>query len=182
MSAEFPPSSPAHWPSAEDLYVELREQVRQWLQACPDAKLVGVRSGGGWLVERLQIDLGIAEAAFLNISFYRDDFDRIGLHPRVTPTQMPFAVNDAHLLLIDDVLYTGRTVRAALNELFDYGRPASVKLAVLVDRDGRELPFAADFAGWKVALGADARVLLRQQGSGFALQLRERVGQTHGGQ
>lgn len=180
MSAESLPSSPAHWPLAETLYQQLREQVRVWLNDCPEAKLVGVRSGGGWLVERLQKDLGITDVAFLNISFYRDDFDRIGLHPRVTPTQMPFTVNDAHLLLIDDVLYTGRTIRAALNELFDYGRPASVKLAVLVDRDGRELPLAADFAAWQVQLGADARVLLRQQDGRFALQLRERSVQTPG--
>lgn len=159
---------------AEALYASLLVQVRALLARQP-ARLVGIHSGGAWLAERLSRDLELDEPGLLDISFYRDDFDRIGLHPQVRPSTIEFAIDDAHLLLIDDVLFTGRTVRAAMNELFDYGRPASIRLAVLIDRDGRELPVAADVAAIRLELGADARVILGQSDDGqFNLMVRRR--------
>jgi pyrimidine operon attenuation protein / uracil phosphoribosyltransferase len=96
----------------------------------------------------------------LDISFYRDDFTRVGMHPQVRPSYLPVGVDNRHLILVDDVLQSGRTSRAALNVLFDYGRPASVTLAVLVERDGRELPVAADVAGFEAGFGADEQIKL----------------------
>lgn len=116
--------------------------------------MVGIRTGGVWVAERLHERLGIeAPLGELSINFYRDDFTRIGLHPRVEPSSLPFDVDDRHILLVDDVLQTGRTIRAALNEIFDYGRPASVTLAVLADRGGHELPVRSDVTGTTVRLG-----------------------------
>ena len=113
------------------------------------------------MAERLRQRMGIATPlGQLDIAFYRDDFSRIGLNPRVQPSELPFDVDGRHLVLIDDVLYTGRTVRAALNELFDYGRPASVLLAVLVDRGGRELPIEAHVAGSRLELPAGQQLQL----------------------
>jgi pyrimidine operon attenuation protein / uracil phosphoribosyltransferase len=110
--------------------------------------MVGIHTGGVWVAERLHRLLAPPEPlGTLDISFYRDDFTRIGINPVVRPSQLPVAVDDRHIVLVDDVLHTGRTVRAALNELFDYGRPASVVLAVLAARSGRELPIEADVAG-----------------------------------
>lgn len=118
--------------------------------------LVGIRTGGVWVAERLRARLGIAgELGTLNINFYRDDFTRIGIHPRVSPSHLPFSVDDRHIVLIDDVLHTGRTIRAALNEIFDYGRPASVTLGVLVERSGREIPVQADATGASLELPGD---------------------------
>jgi len=123
--------------------------------------MIGIRTGGVWVAERLHRLLGLAEPlGELSINFYRDDFTRIGLHPRVQPSSLPFHVDDRHILLVDDVLQTGRTVRAALNEIFDYGRPASVTLAVLVDRGGHELPIRADVVGTTVSLGPDEQIKL----------------------
>ena len=123
--------------------------------------MVGIHSGGVWIAERLHQCLDITTPlGRLDISFYRDDFSRIGVHPQVRPSELPFDVEGRDLLLIDDVLYTGRTVRAALNELFDYGRPASVTLAVLVDRGGRELPITADVVGVRLELPVTSNVLL----------------------
>lgn len=124
--------------------------------------LVGIHTGGVWIAEQLQQRLGMrTPLGKLDISFYRDDFSRIGVHPQVRPSELPFDVDERHVLLIDDVLYTGRTVRAALNVLFDYGRPASVILAVLVDRGGRELPIAADVVGTHLELRAGQQVQLK---------------------
>ncbi|MBL3591094.1 MAG: bifunctional pyr operon transcriptional regulator/uracil phosphoribosyltransferase PyrR [gamma proteobacterium endosymbiont of Lamellibrachia anaximandri] len=107
--------------------------------------LVGIRTGGVWLAEMLHQELGLEEPlGTLDISFYRDDFTRIGMNPEVHPSDLPVPVDDRHVVLIDDVLHTGRTMRAALNEIFDYGRPASVILACLVERRGRELPIQPD--------------------------------------
>jgi pyrimidine operon attenuation protein/uracil phosphoribosyltransferase len=115
--------------------------------------MVGIRTGGVWVAEHLHSLLALKEPlGTLNINFYRDDFTHIGLHPLVTPSNLPFAVDDRHIILVDDVLHTGRTIRAALNEIFDYGRPASVTLAVLVERLGRELPIQPDVAGQQLAL------------------------------
>jgi pyrimidine operon attenuation protein/uracil phosphoribosyltransferase len=135
---------------AEALYGELLRGVRSLRSA--DTRLVGITSGGAWLAERLQKDLALPGAAgVISSAMHRDDFARRGLSASAQ-TQLAFDVNDAHILLLDDVLYTGRTIRAVLNELFDYGRPASVQLAVLVDRGGRELPVQPDFAAARVAL------------------------------
>lgn len=113
-----------------------------------DPLMVGIHTGGVWVAERLHAALGLPEPlGVLDISYYRDDFSRIGLHPQVRPSDLPVEVNDRHIILVDDVLQTGRTIRAALDSLFDYGRPASVMLAVLVRRGGRELPIAADATG-----------------------------------
>ena len=123
--------------------------------------LVGVHTGGVWVAERLRQRLGIATPlGRLDISFYRDDFSRIGVNPQVRPSELPFDVDERHLVLIDDVLHTGRTVRAALNELFDYGRPASVLLAVLVDRGGRELPVEANVVGTRLKLPPGQQIQL----------------------
>ena len=113
-----------------------------------DPLMVGIHTGGVWVAERLHAALRLPEPlGVLDISYYRDDFSRIGLHPQVRPSDLPVEVNDRHIILVDDVLQTGRTIRAALDSLFDYGRPASVMLAVLVRRGGRELPIAADATG-----------------------------------
>lgn len=126
-----------------------------------DPMLVGIHTGGVWIAERLRQRLGIATPiGQLDISFYRDDFGRIGVNPHVRPSELPFDVEGRHLVLVDDVLNTGRTVRAALNELFDYGRPASVLLAVLVDRGGRQLPIEADVVGTRLNLPASQDVQL----------------------
>ena len=123
--------------------------------------MIGIHSGGVWVAERLHTLLGLVEPlGKLDISFYRDDFTRIGLNPAVRPSQLPFTVDERHIILVDDVLYTGRTIRAALNEIFDYGRPDSVTLAVLVDRGGRELPIQADVVGSTMSLSSHEHVKL----------------------
>lgn len=129
----------------------LREVFAQ--RGIHDPALVGIHTGGVWVAEHLHRRLAINDPlGGLDISFYRDDFSRIGMHPTVKPSDLPFDVDGRHLVLVDDVLYTGRTVRAALNEIFDYGRPDSVILAVLVDRGGRELPIQPDVVGTQVTL------------------------------
>lgn len=123
--------------------------------------MVGIHTGGAWVAERLHRLLALPDPlGVLNITFYRDDFSRIGLHPQVKPSELPCAVDDRHIVLVDDVLHSGRTVRAALNELFDYGRPASVTLAVLIERNGRELPIQADVAGCRLDLPASRQIKL----------------------
>ncbi|MCJ0762071.1 bifunctional pyr operon transcriptional regulator/uracil phosphoribosyltransferase PyrR [Variovorax terrae] len=150
---------------AEALYRELLRGVQSLRQ--PETRLVGITSGGAWLAERLQRDLGLAGApGVISSAMHRDDFAQRGLAGGVQQTQLPFDVNDAEILLLDDVLYTGRTIRAVLNELFDYGRPAGVKLAVLVDRGGRELPVQADFAAARVALPASQSLALARSDAG----------------
>ena len=130
-------------------------------RAIADPLLIGIHTGGVWIARQLRDRLGLSDPiGSLDISFYRDDFSRIGLHPRVTPSELPFDIDDRHLILVDDVLYTGRTIRAALDELFDYGRPASVLLAVLVDRGGRELPIRADATGAVITPEAGQQIKL----------------------
>jgi pyrimidine operon attenuation protein/uracil phosphoribosyltransferase len=123
--------------------------------------MIGIHTGGVWVAQALHTELALTEPlGTLNISFYRDDFTRIGMHPQVQPSNLPFEVEDRHIILVDDVLHTGRTVRAALNEIFDYGRPASVILVALVDRGGKELPVCADVVGEKLELLAGQHVKL----------------------
>jgi pyrimidine operon attenuation protein/uracil phosphoribosyltransferase len=157
---------------AEALYTELLAGVRSLLS--PGAHLVGVWSGGAWLIERLARDLGVSRpTGVLSSTMHRDDYAARGLASG-NATSLPFEVDGAHIVLIDDVLYTGRTIRAVLNELYDYGRPASVKLAVLVDRGGRELPFQPDFAAAKLALPASQRLALaRTDDGGYTFAIRE---------
>ena len=132
-----------------------------------DTALVGIHTGGVWLAERLHAALGIAlPLGLLDISFYRDDFDKTGLHPQIKPTQIPFDVDGRHIVLVDDVLYTGRTVRGAMNELFDYGRPASISLAVLIDRGGRELPVAAQYVGARLEVPSGQMLVLDRDENG----------------
>lgn len=130
-------------------------------RAIHDPLMIGIHTGGVWVAERLHERLGLAEPlGQLDITFYRDDFTRIGLHPQVHPSYLPVGVDERHLILIDDVLATGRTIRAALNVLFDYGRPASVMLVTLAERDGRELPITADVVGLRAVLERGVQVKL----------------------
>ncbi|MCK5386191.1 MAG: bifunctional pyr operon transcriptional regulator/uracil phosphoribosyltransferase PyrR, partial [Gammaproteobacteria bacterium] len=121
--------------------------------------MIGIHTGGLWVAEELHKNLSIKQPlGALNITFYRDDFTRIGMHPQVQPSNLPFNVDDQHIILVDDVLHTGRTIRAALNEIFDYGRPASVMLAVLVERGCRELPISADIAATQINLDKNQHI------------------------
>ena len=158
---------------AEALYLELLSGVRGLFR--PGMHLVGVTSGGVWLAERLQRDMNLTERpGVLSSSMHRDDFARRGMTAGAQ-TQIAFDVNDAHIILLDDVLYTGRTTRAVINELFDFGRPASVKLAVLVDRGGRELPIQADIYAVRVALPAtQSLALARDADGGFSFNVETR--------
>lgn len=123
--------------------------------------MVGIHTGGVWIARQLHKRLGIHEPlGSLDISFYRDDFTRVGMNPVVQPSQLPFSIDDRHIILVDDVLHTGRTIRAALNELFDYGRPASIMLATLIERDGRELPIQANVVGRHVVLSRHEHIKL----------------------
>ena len=134
--------------------------------------MIGIHSGGLWVAEELHKNLDIkTPLGALNITFYRDDFTRIGMHPQVQPSNLPFNVDDQHIILVDDVLYTGRTIRAALNEIFDYGRPASVMLAVLVERDCHELPISADVAAAQVNLEKNQNIKLIRDKNTAALSL-----------
>ncbi len=157
---------------AEALYRELLRGVRQLCQ--PDTRLVGITSGGAWLAERLQADLQLpGKAGTISSAMHRDDFAQRGLS-NGGQTHIPFDVNGADILVLDDVLYTGRTIRAVLNELFDYGRPACVRLAVLVDRGGRELPVQADFAAARVTLGPKQSLALARSDAGvFSFDVKE---------
>ncbi len=156
---------------AESLYAELLKGVRSMLT--PTTRLVGITSGGAWLAARLQKDLKLeGEAGSISSAMHRDDFAQRGLADG-GQTKLPFEVNGAHLIVLDDVLYTGRTIRAVLNELFDYGRPARVQLAVLVDRGGRQLPVQAEFAAARVALPESQALALARDAAGafsFAVQ------------
>ena len=126
-------------PDAERLCAALADSLRPGLH--PDTALIGIHTGGVWVAERLHAALGLkTPLGSLDVSFYRDDFSRSGLHSQIKSSDIPFEVKDRPIVIVDDVLYTGRTIRAATNEIFDYGRPARIDLAVLVDRGGRELP------------------------------------------
>lgn len=149
---------------AEALYLELRDGVRRLLE--PGTRLLGIWSGGAWLAERLAADLGLDKPGVISSTLHRDDYGQRGIGRGVGVTKIPFEVDGTRILLVDDVLYTGRTIRAVLNELFDFGRPAAVSLAVLVDRGGRELPIQAAFAAAKLVLPPQRRLRLAQAGDG----------------
>jgi pyrimidine operon attenuation protein/uracil phosphoribosyltransferase len=135
----------------DGMAMELDDLLRQTGRGNP--AMVGIHTGGVWIARQLHRRLEIHEPlGSLDISFYRDDFTRVGMNPVVQPSQLPFSIDDRHIILVDDVLHTGRTIRAALNELFDYGRPASIMLATLIERDGRELPIQANVVGRHVEL------------------------------
>jgi pyrimidine operon attenuation protein/uracil phosphoribosyltransferase len=155
------------------LLQSMADEVQETL-ADKNPLIIGIHTGGVWvakaLVNILDVSFFDAPLGTLNIAYYRDDFTRIGMHPQVTPSDLPFNVDDRHLLLVDDVLQSGRTVRAALNEIFDYGRPASVTLAVLIERDGHELPIHADIIGQSVDLDSNQHIKLTNK-KGLQLEL-----------
>jgi len=151
---------------AESIYTLFAQRVRE-LVAGRAIGLVGVHTGGVWLAERLRKDLNVAaEVGVLDVSFYRDDFSAGGLNPDVRPSRIPFEVAGCHVVLVDDVLNTGRTVRAAMNELFDYGRPARIDLVVLIDRGGRELPVAPSVVGRTIEVPDEVSVVLIRDDAG----------------
>jgi len=142
------------------MHSKLHQLIRD--QALSDPIMIGIHTGGVWIAKRLHAQLGITQPlGTLDISFYRDDFTRIGVNPEVKPSQLPISIDGRDILLIDDVLHTGRTIRAAMNELFDYGRPASIHLAVLVDRSGRELPIQADVSALHIDLQTNQHIKLQ---------------------
>ena len=160
-------------PDAEALVRELAERMKGAVS--PDAGIVGIYTGGAWVAERLHRALAAsAPLGVLAVTLHRDDFSRIGLHREARASQIPFEVDGREIVLVDDVLHTGRTVRAALNELFDFGRPRAVRLAVLADRGGRELPVAADFLGARVEIEAGDELVLAKEGDRLVLSTRKR--------
>ncbi len=143
----------------EAALARMAEMLRPRLAGRPI--MIGIHTGGAWLAERLHRALALSEPlGTLDISFYRDDFTRLGINPQVKTSNLPVNVEDRHVILVDDVLHTGRTIRAAMNEIFDYGRPASVALAVLIARGGRELPVQADVVGETLALDKHQHIKL----------------------
>jgi len=160
-------------PDPEALVKSLADKMRG--RIAPDAGMVGIYTGGAWVAERLHRALGIAvPLGTLAVTLHRDDFSRIGLHREARASQIPFEVDGREIVLVDDVLHTGRTVRAALNELFDFGRPRAVRLAVLADRGGRELPVAADFLGAPLEVDAQDELVLSNDEGRLTLAARRR--------
>jgi len=150
-------------PSPSELIPNMVDQLKALLKqrGVDNPYVIGIHTGGVWVAEALHKALDLdSPLGSLNITFYRDDFTRIGMHPQVTPSTLDFDLDDQHIILVDDVLHTGRTIRAALNEIFDYGRPASVILVTMVDRGGRELPISADVTGVQLELGPDEQIKL----------------------
>jgi len=156
-------------PTADDLCAALAELMRPHIDPAHTA-LVGIHTGGVWVAHRLAAALGLkTPCGAIDVSFYRDDYSQRGLHANAhgkKVSQIPFDVDNAHIVIVDDVLYTGRTIRAATNELFDYGRPGRVDLAVLVDRGGRELPIAATYCPHRLSLPATQVLALEHAADG----------------
>lgn len=150
-------------PNPADLIRQMAVDIRAHLarRGITEPRFIGIRTGGVWVAQALQQEMGDSSPlGALDVSFYRDDFSQNGLHPQVRPSELPFEVEGQHLVLIDDVLMSGRTIRAALNELFDYGRPASVSLVCLLDLDAGELPIRPNVLGATLSLAAHERVKL----------------------
>jgi len=159
-------------PDAEATLVALAERMRG--AVAHDAAFVGIFSGGAWLAERLPALVpGNHPVGFIDVSFYRDDYSRTGLKTGARRSELPFDVDGATIVLVDDVLFTGRSVRAAINELFDYGRPARIELAVLIDRGGRELPIEPTYCGARLAVARDLSIVLSQDGDRLALAVEK---------
>ena len=162
-------------PDVEAVYLALRDQIAAALAAQPArlVHLIGIHSGGAWVAQRLHRDLGLATPmGCLSSAFHRDDYGRRGLPAEMKSTDLPFGIEGADIVLVDDILFTGRTVRAALNELFDYGRPARVELAVLLDRGGRELPIGARYCGASLPLPPERSFALTRDDAGhFSLKI-----------
>ena len=157
-------------PDAEKLCAQLARELKPLVG--PASAMVGIHTGGAWIAERLHAALGLqAPLGLIDPAFYRDDYAQRGLSRDARRSSLPFDIEGRPLVLVDDVLHTGRTVRAALNELFDYGRPARVELAVLVDRGGRQLPVAATYCATRYAPPAGSRVKLVQDDGRLALRL-----------
>ncbi|MDP2098271.1 MAG: bifunctional pyr operon transcriptional regulator/uracil phosphoribosyltransferase PyrR [Methylobacter sp.] len=143
----------------DNLEAELKQIITERQLVNP--LMIGIRSGGVWIAEQMHRRLAISEPlGLLDISFYRDDFSQIGVSPNVKPSELPTHVEGRDIILIDDVFYTGRTIRAAMNEIFDYGRPNQIVLAVLIERDGRQIPLNPDCVGTRIRLQADQRIKL----------------------
>jgi Phosphoribosyl transferase domain. len=143
----------------DNLEAELKRIINERQLVNP--LMIGIRTGGVWIAEQMHRRLNISEPlGLLDISFYRDDFSQIGVNPNVKPSQLPPHIEGRDIILIDDVFYTGRTIRAAMNEIFDYGRPNQIVLAVLIERDGRQIPLNPDCVGARITLNADQRIKL----------------------
>ena len=162
-------------PDVESVYAALRDAIASALAAEPDRRphLIGIHSGGAWVAQRLHADLALpTPLGSLSSAFHRDDYGRRGLPAEMKSTELPFEIKGADIILVDDILFTGRTVRAALNELFDYGRPARVELAVLLDRGGRELPIEARYRGASYPLARERAFALSRTPDGrFSLSI-----------
>ena len=158
---------------AEALYSDLLASVRGLFK--PGMRLMGITSGGVWLAERLQQDLALTDPiGVISSAMHRDDYASRGM-TAAAQTKIPFDVKGAHILLLDDVLFTGRTIRAVINELFDFGRPASIRLAVLVDRGGRELPIHSDICAARIHLAANQSLTLARDDAGrFSFNVKAR--------
>lgn len=174
----------------DQLLAQLAEKIQTLLdaKAIDNPLMVGIHTGGLWVATKLYQQLNASSKVFpeplasLDISFYRDDFSRIGMNPKVKPSKLPPDVEDRHIILVDDVLHTGRTIRAAMNELFDYGRPASITLVCLIDRSGRELPLQADIIGEHVVLAEGQHIKLTgPEPLAFEVQPSERTPSTASG-
>ncbi len=167
-------------PDAEQLLAALIEQIKGGIK--PGTGIIGIFTGGVWVAERLHAALGIdVPLGTIDIAFYRDDYVRRGLQGNIKPSDIPFDVTDRDIVLVDDVLYTGRTIRAALNELFDYGRPGCVMLAALVDRGGRQLPIEPQFVGTELEVEDNELVSLERDSDGL-LRLSVKPGVAESGQ
>ncbi len=163
MATDAPPGT--QLPDAEQALAALAERMSA--AVAHDAAFVGIYSGGAWIAERLAAMVpGAHPVGFIDVAFYRDDYNRSGLKPNARRTEIAFDVEGATIVLVDDVLYTGRSVRAAINELFDFGRPARVELAVLVDRGGRELPIEPTYTGVRLTVARDLSIVVARSGEG----------------
>ncbi len=160
--------------NAETLYTQLLAQIAKSLnERTTPTHLIGIHSGGAWIAARLHADLELTTPlGYLSSAFHRDDFNKRGLPNQIKPTELNFEIEDAQIIVVDDILFTGRTVRAVLNELYDYGRAAKIELAVLIDRGGRELPVFAQYVGGSLPLPPSQSYVLAQTTAGlFTLEV-----------